>query len=178
MPRVLIAGCGYVGTATADLFQAAGWEVEGWTHSRILRHSCRKAVPGSCSRHYRSYAVQGAGRTFNVVIHCASTGGGGSGKLPANLFRRGEQSSSRDLQPQSASSYTSSTSVYAQTNGEWVDEESADRAGSMRREKSCARPKNSLGKMAASWRVWPGIYGPGRSALLRKFLSGEARTRK
>ena len=33
MPRVLIAGCGYVGTATADLFQSAGWEVEGWTYS-------------------------------------------------------------------------------------------------------------------------------------------------
>ena len=33
MPRVLIAGCGYVGAATADLFQAAGWEVEGWTRS-------------------------------------------------------------------------------------------------------------------------------------------------
>ena len=28
MPRVLIAGCGYVGVATADLFHAAQWEVE------------------------------------------------------------------------------------------------------------------------------------------------------
>ena len=33
MGRVLIAGCGYVGVATADLFHADGWEVEGWTHS-------------------------------------------------------------------------------------------------------------------------------------------------
>ena len=33
MPRILIAGCGYVGQATADLFHAAGWDVEGWTAS-------------------------------------------------------------------------------------------------------------------------------------------------
>src|SRR5437667_11004173 len=33
MPRILIAGCGYVGQATADLFHAAGWTVEGWTRS-------------------------------------------------------------------------------------------------------------------------------------------------
>jgi len=30
MPRILIAGCGYVGEVTADLFHVNGWEVEGW----------------------------------------------------------------------------------------------------------------------------------------------------
>ncbi len=55
MPRVLIAGCGYVGTATADLFQAAGWEVEGWTHSaRFCVTVVGKAVPRPCGRHYGS----------------------------------------------------------------------------------------------------------------------------
>src|SRR5439155_127028 len=33
MPRVLIAGCGYLGRAVADLFVGRGWEVEGWTKS-------------------------------------------------------------------------------------------------------------------------------------------------
>ncbi len=33
MPRILIAGCGYVGAAAAHLFHDAGWEVEGWTSS-------------------------------------------------------------------------------------------------------------------------------------------------
>ena len=33
MPRILIAGCGYVGEATADLFHCNGWDVEGWVHS-------------------------------------------------------------------------------------------------------------------------------------------------
>ena len=44
MPRILIAGCGYVGQATADLFHAAGWDVEGWTASeesaaRVIRQT-------------------------------------------------------------------------------------------------------------------------------------------
>ena len=33
MRRVLVAGCGYLGTAVADLFQETGWAVEGWTGS-------------------------------------------------------------------------------------------------------------------------------------------------
>ena len=36
MPRILIAGCGYVGEATADLFHSAGWDVEGWVHSKRI----------------------------------------------------------------------------------------------------------------------------------------------
>ena len=55
MPRVLIAGCGYVGAATADLFQAAGWEVEGWTHSpESAAQLAAEAVRGSGSRHRKS----------------------------------------------------------------------------------------------------------------------------
>src|SRR5215207_4385242 len=33
MPRVVIAGCGFVGLQTARLFHAAGWSVLGCTHS-------------------------------------------------------------------------------------------------------------------------------------------------
>ncbi len=33
MPRILIAGCGYVGQAAADLLHERGWNVEGWTAS-------------------------------------------------------------------------------------------------------------------------------------------------
>ena len=49
------------------------------------------------------------------------------------------------------------------------------RTGTRRRARSCARPKNSLGKTAAWWRAWPGSTGPAAPRCLRKFLSGEAR---
>src|SRR5207253_10304651 len=69
--------------------------------------------------------------------------------------------------------FTSSTSVYAQTNGEWITEESD------------AEPKHERGRILRKAEDLvlanrgivirlAGIYGPGRSALLRKFLNGDA----
>src|SRR5438874_385218 len=77
MPRILIAGCGYVGQATADLFHEAGWTVEGWTCSR-------ESAGRLAGKPYPVYALDITNRvevctriaTFDAVIHCASSGGG------------------------------------------------------------------------------------------------------
>jgi nucleoside-diphosphate-sugar epimerase len=173
MPRVLIAGCGYVGTATADLFQAAGWEVEGWTHSEdSASQLSAKPYPVRAVDITDRDAVQNAGRTFNTIIHCASTGGGGAESY-RRIYSRGATNLIQILQPDRFL-FTSSTSVYAQTNGDWVDEDSA------------AEPQHETGKILRETEAFvrqssgivarlAGIYGPGRSALLRKFLTGEAR---
>lgn len=124
MRRVLIAGCGYVGTAAADLFHETGWEVEGWTRSV-------ESAAFLAGRGYSAKVVdltderQVAARTgkFDAVIHCASTRGGG-----ADLYRRVYLEGARYLLEHFAAArllFTSSTSVYAQKNGEWVTEESA-----------------------------------------------------
>ena len=70
--------------------------------------------------------------------------------------------------------YTGSTSVYAQTDGAWVDESSPaepDReTGHILRETEAivlAAHGGTVARLA-------GIYGPGRSVLLRKFLASEA----
>lgn len=174
MSRILIAGCGYVGEATADLFHAAGWDVEGWTAS-VGSASKLSAKP------YPVVAVDVAERdavavavhakSFNAVIHCASTGGG-----DAQIYRRVYFEGARNLLEQLAGStilFTSSTSVYAQRSGEWVTEESA------------AEPQHETGKILRKTEELvlrrgglvvrlAAIYGPGRSALLTKFLRGEA----
>jgi nucleoside-diphosphate-sugar epimerase len=116
--------------------------------------------------------VQGAGRTFNAIIHCASTRGGGAESY-RRIYFQGATNLIQILQPDRFL-FTSSTSVYAQTNGEWVDEDSA------------AEPQHETGKILRETEEvvrqsggivarLAGIYGPGRSALLRKFLTGEAR---
>src|SRR5260370_5030233 len=77
MPRILIAGCGYVGEATADLFHAAGWPVEGWTHSA-------ESAARLSAKPYPVYAVDIASTAqvvaragmFDAIIHFASSGGG------------------------------------------------------------------------------------------------------
>ena len=173
MPRVLIAGCGYVGTATADLFQAAGWEVEGWTRSpaSAVQLAAKPYAVHAIDIANRS-AVQEAASPFDVVIHCASSGGGGTEGYQ-RVYLEGANNLLAGLQPRRFI-YTSSTSVYAQTKGEWVDEESAtepvhETGKILRKAEEVVRQSGGLVARLA------GIYGPGRSALLRKFLSCEAR---
>jgi len=173
MSRALVAGCGYVGVATAELFHAAGWEVEGWTQSaESAAKLAGKAYTVRAVDISSTEAVKAAASDFDAVIDCASSGGGG-----AESYRRVHFEGARNLLTvlQAATFlYTSSTSVYAQTGGEWVDEESA------------AEPLHETGLILLESEDLvlqsggvvsrlAGIYGPNRSALLRKFLSGEAR---
>ncbi|MEO8045373.1 MAG: NAD-dependent epimerase/dehydratase family protein [Spartobacteria bacterium] len=173
MPRVLIAGCGYVGSATADLFHAAQWEVEGWTHSPdSAAQLSGKPYAVRAVDIAANEAVAQAASEFDAVIHCASSGGGGAEGY-RRVYFEGAKNLLATLRPRTFV-YTSSTSVYAQTGGEWVDEESAaepsHETGKILREtEELVRQENGLVARLA------GIYGPGRSALLRKFLSRDAR---
>jgi len=174
MPRILIAGCGYVGTATADLFQVAGWEVEGWTRSpeAAAQLAAKSYTVHAVDIANRSAVQEAAASPFDVVIHCASSGGGGTERYH-RVYVEGTNNLLAGLQPRRFI-YTSSTSVYAQTTGEWVDEESVaepihETGKILRRAEEFVRQNGGLVVRLA------GIYGPGRSALLRKFLSSEAR---
>ncbi len=171
MRRVLIAGCGYVGAATARLFQGAGWSVEGWTRSGQA-----ELEPGDTGR-IRAVdlgdrnQVRAAPGTFDVVIHSASSGGGG-----ADSYRDVYLKGARHLCERFAEAliiFVSSTSVYAQRAGEWVTEESP------------AQPEHETGRIlreaenvtlehgGAVARL-AGLYGPGRSALVQRTMRREA----
>jgi nucleoside-diphosphate-sugar epimerase len=173
MPRILIAGCGYVGVATADLFHVAQWQVEGWTHSaESAAQLANKPYAVRAVDISASEAVQAAASSFDAVIHCASSGGRGTESYRQVYFEGAGNLVAAF--PGSRFVYTSSTSVYAQKDGEWVDE------------KSPAEPAHETGRILRETEDFvkesgglvvrlAGIYGPGRSALLRKFLSGTAR---
>src|ERR1044071_3316576 len=77
MPRILIAGCGYGGEATADLFHSAGWNVEGWVHSEqsAARISAKPYSIRSIDISQRGELAKCSG-AFDAVIHCASSRGG------------------------------------------------------------------------------------------------------
>jgi nucleoside-diphosphate-sugar epimerase len=172
-PRVLIAGCGYVGCATADLFHFAQWEVEGWTR---LPESAAELSDKPYAVHAvdiaDSKAVEEAAAEFDAVIHCASSGGGGAVDY-RQVYLEGAKNLLATLRPR-IFIYTSSTSVYAQTAGEWVDEMSA--AEPTHETGKILRETEEVVRQSGGWVArLAGIYGPGRSALLRKLLSGEAR---
>jgi len=172
MPRILTAGCGYVGQAAADLFHAAGWTVEAWTRSA-------KSMPRLSTKPYPVCQVDISKRdqvaahsgVFEAVIHCASSRGG-----DAEIYRQLYLDGARNLLevfPGAKLLFTSSTSVYAQGDGSWVTEESKTKP--MRETSRILLEAESVvlnhGGIVARL---AGIYGPGRSALLSKFLHGTA----
>ncbi|MEA3209938.1 MAG: hypothetical protein QOE70_2995 [Chthoniobacter sp.] len=106
-----------------------------------------------------------------AVIHCASSGRGGV-EAYRRIYLEGARNLAEVLAP-GCLLFTSSTSVYAQTSGEWVTEESA------------AEPERETGRVLRETEEFvlgtggcvarlAGIYGPGRSVLLQKFHTGEA----
>jgi nucleoside-diphosphate-sugar epimerase len=172
MPRILIAGCGYVGEATADLFHSAGWDVEGWVHSK--ESSARLSVKPYSIRvldvSQRGEIAERAG-VFDAVIHCASSRGGDA-KAYRQIYLNGARHLFESF-PKAKILFTSSTSVYVQRDGSWVTEESEtkplrDTGRILLEAENLVLEKGGIVARLA------GIYGPRRSALLSKFLSGRA----
>jgi len=172
MPRVLIAGCGYVGQATADLFLACGWEVEGWTRSaESAQKLSAKTYSVLAVDISDKIQVANSKSEFDAVVYCASTRGG-----DADLYRRVYLDGARHLLDRfvgSAIIFTSSTSVYVQSDGRWVTEESATEPTRETGRVLLEAEKLVLSRGGTVARL-AGIYGPGRSALLAKFLAGKA----
>lgn len=172
MPRILIAGCGYVGQAAADLFHGRGWKAEGWTASaQSAGQLAAKPYLVRAVDIANTAEVSALGGEFDVIVHCASSGGG-----DAEKYRRIYLEGARTLLgafPRARLILTSSTSVYAQQEGVLVDEMSpanpAHEKGRVLREaEELVLARDGIVARLA------GIYGPGRSFLLRAFLAGEA----
>ena len=172
MPRILIAGCGYVGEATADLFHSDGWDVEGWVHSdeSAARLSVKPYVIRVIDVSQRRDVAKRAG-AFDAVIHCVSSGGG-----DAEAYREIYLNGARHLLetfPKARVLFTSSTSVYAQRDGSRVTEESETKP--LRETgRILLEVENSILAKGGIITRLAGIYGPLRSALLSKFLNGTA----
>ena len=172
MPRILIAGCGYVGEAAADLFHVSGWDVEGWTRSAESASSlaAKPYLVRGVNISQRAEVAECSGM-FDAVIHCASSRGGDTGSY-LQLYLNGMRNL-LDVFPKSKMLFTSSNSVYAQRDGASVTEESEtkptrDTSRVLLEAEALILDHGGIVARLA------GIYGPGRSALLTKFLAGKA----
>ncbi len=173
MPKVIIAGCGFLGEAAADLFSSTGWDVLGLcatdeSASRLAGKPYAVRVVDITGPMVFEAAWHGA----DALIHCASSGRGGADAY-RRVYLEGLLNLVATVQPR-RTLFTGSTSVYAQTDGAVVTESTE------------SQPDRETGRilldaegvaLASGGYVarLSGIYGPGRSVLLRKFLAGDAR---
>ncbi len=172
MPRILIAGCGYIGQATADLFHAAGWAVEGWTRSAqsAATLAAKPYLVRDVDISEPAQVAKCVG-TFDAMIHCASSRGG-----DVEMYRRIYLDGACNLLenfPGPQLLFMSSTSVYAQRDGSCVTEESETKPLRETSRVILEAEREVLNRGGIVARL-AGIYGPGRSALLNKLLAGTA----
>ncbi|MEO5716211.1 MAG: NAD-dependent epimerase/dehydratase family protein [Luteolibacter sp.] len=160
--KLLLIGHGYLGQAVTREFRENGWDVKATSLS---------GSDGTISCDVGNPESVGNLPQADFIVHCAASGRGG-----AEAYQRVYVDGCRNLAekfPGVPLLFTSSTSVYAQTDGSVVTEESPaipDReTGSLllAAEKVVLDAGGTVARLS-------GIYGPGRSVILKKFLSGEA----
>ena len=170
--RVVFAGCGFLGEVAAGLFLENGWRVLGLcaTPETSARLASRP-FPVRVADISRPLQAPGGWSCPDLVIHCASSGGGDAADYRA-VYRDGVENLMEAFAP-SRVIFTGSTSVYDQQNGETVDEESPTRP--QRETAKVLLEAESLALEAGGIVArLAGIYGPGRSMFLRKFAAGSA----
>jgi nucleoside-diphosphate-sugar epimerase len=179
--RTLIAGCGYVGLAVGAELTREGHQVWGLRRTRATEESLRAAgLEPITADITQPESLARVRPQFDWVVNCASASGGGVEQYKS-VYLEGTRNLLAWLAaaPTQKFVYTSSTSVYGQTDDSLVDEQSraepvAETGRVLREaERLLLAPAGSACR-AVILRV-AGIYGPGRGYWLQQFLSGEAR---
>jgi nucleoside-diphosphate-sugar epimerase len=160
--KLLLIGHGYLGQAVTRMFREHGWEVTATSLSGD-NHTipCDVGNPDDVAKLPEP----------DFIVHCAASGRGG-----AEAYQRVYVDGCRNLAakfPGVLLLFTSSTSVYAQTDGSVVTEESPAIPDRKTGTLLLAAEQVTLATGGTVARL-AGIYGPGRSVILKKFLSGEA----
>lgn len=159
--KLLLIGNGYLGHEIARVFRDHSWQVT--TASLSGTDDSLPCDVGDADSVKQLPAA-------DFIIHCASSGKGGP-----DAYRHVHVEGCRNLTerfPGTPLLFTSSSSVYAQVDGSVVTEESP------------TEPDRETGKLLLEAETivlraggiaarLAGIYGPGRSVILRKFLAGE-----
>jgi nucleoside-diphosphate-sugar epimerase len=174
MKKIVILGCGFVGARAARLFAGAGWQVIGVTHSAAsaarLAGEPFRVLPCDITSAACLTSAQEL-QSSDALISAVSSGRGGE-EAYREVYLRGLQNAIDCLAPARVL-FVGSTSVYAQNDGSQVTEES--RAEPLTPTGAILRQAEevALGHGGQVARL-AGIYGPGRSVLLRKFIEGTA----
>ncbi len=174
--RVLVAGCGYVGTALGLALAADGHTVFGLRRRAAALPAPLVPVSADLTD---AASLAGLPADLDAVVYAAAAGGRSEAAYRVayvdglgNLL----EALAAAARPPRRVLFTSSTSVYGQEDGSWVDEGSP------------TEPRGFTGRLVLEGEgcvaAGPipgvvlrlgGIYGPGRTRLLESVRRGEAR---
>ncbi len=179
--RVLIVGCGYIGLPLAAELVCQGHQVTGLRRTRTAEADLRAAGITPCYVDItRPADLAALPASFDWIVNCVAASGS------ADEYHRTYLDGTRNLlawlsaSPPKKFVYTSSTSVYGQTDGSCVEETSAAEPG-IETGRALVQTERVLleavrqQKFPAVILRLAGIYGPGRGYWLRQFLAGAAR---
>jgi nucleoside-diphosphate-sugar epimerase len=179
--RTLIIGCGYVGVALGKELVGLGHEVFGLRRSEAVEHELKAIgiipLKGDITKRHDFARLP---RDFDWVVNCVSSSHG-----DAEDYRTVYLQGTRNLldwfstKPPKKFVYTSSTSVYAQTDGSLVTETSPAEPST---ETARVLLETEQILIQAAKQNFPavilrvaGIYGPHRGYWFKQFLHGEAK---
>ena len=170
MAHVLIAGAGYVGLELAGILREAGHRVTGlrrtppvaghgiaWVAADVTRPETLAALPDDLDAVVSLLAPAGRGETAYREIFATGT---------ANLLAALPDQTLPFL-------FVSSTGVYGQDRGEWVDEDTPPAPATGTGRVLLAAEDQVLAERPGATVVrFSGIYGPGRTWLADRVRSG------
>jgi nucleoside-diphosphate-sugar epimerase len=170
--RVLVAGCGYVGTALGRELAAGGDTVFGLRRDPSRLPAAIAPVAADLSQPASLATLP----EVDAVVYTAAANG-----FSESAYRAAYVDGLRNLVEALAAGgpaprrliFVSSTSVYAQQDGEWVDEDSpADADHWSARALLAGERRAREGAAEAIVLRLGGIYGPGRTRLVDEALAG------
>lgn len=181
--RLVIFGCGYVGTAVALSGVARGLRVTALTRNAaqaiLLREQHIETVVADLATHAWHEQIAGGA---DFVLNCVSSGGAGLEGY-RHSYLDGMRSIVAWMQRAGAPGtfvYTSSTSVYPQGDGATVDESApAATPDATGRGQLLVAAENELRATNGTIGRWfvlrlAGIYGPGRHHFIEQVRLGES----
>lgn len=168
--RVLISGCGYVGSALGLLLTTQGHTAFGLRRNTTALPPAILPVQADLSTSLPPDALP---PDLDALVYAASPAGS-TGEAYRATYVDGPRNLFSALAPQGNLRrfvFVSSTGVYAQREGEWVDEESPTEPESYSGRRLLEGERTVLGgPFPATVLRLGGIYGPGRTGAIDRAL--------
>lgn len=174
--RVLIAGCGYVGTELGlRLAAVEGFEVWGLRRRVDALPQAIRPIPADLL----DTGLAGRLPVVDRVVYAAAADASTPERY-RDAYVRGTENLLAALRavesPADRFIFVSSTAVYGDAGGEWVDESTVPSPESFRGAEVLEGERTAVGGSVPTVVLrLGGIYGPGRTRLIDRVRSGEAR---